>query len=117
MSRIFKKNPKLNELRDLIKEYAETIRNTRNEANTKKGMEKHALKMDAKYTGSHHARHHLLAYGLLRGKTREQIEARAEGVEPKTAVDEWYLMNLMKKYEAPEVVVVAEAPALAVAVG
>jgi len=100
MSRIFKKNPKLNTLRDIIKEYAVNIRDLRNEANTKSGAEKHALKMEAKYMGTHHARHHLLAYGLLRGKTREQMEPIREGKAPKSEVSEYYLRELMKKYEA-----------------
>ena len=60
--------------------------------------------MNAKYIGSHHARHHLLAYGLLRGKTREQIEGKT-----KTDVNEYYLGQIMKKYEQLEPEVTLEA--------
>ena len=102
MSRIFKKNPKLNDLRDRIKEYAVDTKLLRTQAREKTGPERHALKQDAKYIGSHHTRHHLLAYGLLRGKTREQIEGKS-----KTKVNETYLRQLLEKYAAPEIV---EAP-------
>lgn len=128
MARIFKKNPKLNDLRDTIKQYAVDVRALRNKANTKAGSEKHALKMDAKYMGSHHARHHLLAYGLLRGKTREQMEplgkkAGADFIQegqsvytPANPVSEYYLSELMKQYAAPAEVAV-ETQTISVAVG
>lgn len=97
MSRTFKKNPKLNILRDIIKEYASATKLLRNQARTESGMTRHHTLMEAKYIGSHHARHHLLAYGMLRGKTKEQMEPTS-----KTKVSASYLRQLLEKYAAPE---------------
>jgi hypothetical protein len=95
--RNYTKNPKLNDLRNTIKEYASEIKELRIQASKTSGPERHALKQEARYIGSHHARHHLLAYGLLRGKTRDQMEPSTT----RNKVNETYLRKLLELYAAP----------------
>lgn len=83
-------------LKDAIKEKATEGRDLRNQARATSGLDRHALKEEARTLGSQDTRFLLLAYGYLRGRRIEQMESSSS--HPKRLVEAVSICDAARPY-------------------
>ena len=89
------RNPKLEELKQWLKDHAPTIRSTKQEHKEAQRAGKSSWKLQSKVLGlKYEYRHRHIAYSQLRGRKREQIECPRDNNLP----NETYITALMGEY-------------------